>query len=42
LHLAAQENHKEILEILWVWAEKWQLNTNELKKKSLLAKKGNG
>ena len=42
LHLAAQENHIEILQKLWVWAEEWQLNTNELKKKLLLAKDKEG
>jgi hypothetical protein len=29
LHMAAQENHREILQKLLVWAEEWQLNTNE-------------
>jgi hypothetical protein len=32
LHLAAQENHAGILEILWVWAKETQQNPNELKK----------
>jgi len=34
LHVAAQENLTEILHTMWVWAEEWQLNTNELKKNS--------
>jgi len=43
LHLEAQENHtKKILQKLRVWAEEWQLNTNELKKKLLLAKDKEG
>jgi len=32
LHKAAQNNHTEILQKLWVWTEEWQLNTNALKK----------
>ena len=38
LHMAAQENHTEILQKMWVWAEKWHLNTNEIMKNLLLAK----
>jgi hypothetical protein len=29
LHMAAQENHTEILQKMWVWAEEWKLNTKE-------------
>ena len=42
LHLAAWGNHIEILQKLWVWAEEWDPNTNELKKKLLLAKDKEG
>ena len=41
LHVAVKRNQVEILEILWVWAEE-QLNTNELRKKLLLAKDKSG
>jgi len=34
LHMAAQENHIEIFQKLWVWTEEWQLNTNQLRKNS--------
>jgi hypothetical protein len=36
--LAAEENHVEILQKLWVWAEEMEQNPNALKKKLFLAK----
>jgi hypothetical protein len=42
LHIAAKENYTEVLQEVWVWTEEWQLNTNELKKKLLLAKDKDG
>jgi len=38
LHMSPQNNLIEILEKLWAWTDVWQLNTNALKKKFLLAK----
>ena len=32
LHLAAHKNQTDLLQKLWVWAEEWQLNRNELRK----------
>jgi len=40
--MAAQNNHTEILQKLWVWSEEWQLITNMLKEKLLLAKDKDG
>jgi hypothetical protein len=36
------DNDIGILQKLWVWAEEFQLNSNELKKKLLLAKDKKG
>ena len=41
-YMEAHDNHMEILQKICVWTEEWQLNTNELKKKLLLAKDKNG
>jgi ankyrin repeat protein len=38
LHLAADGNHVEILQKLWVWIEEEKMNTNYLKKNLLQAK----
>jgi ankyrin repeat protein len=42
LQISAKENHVGILQKLWVWAEEWQLNSNELKKIVLLTKDNDG
>ena len=41
-HLAAEENHVELLKKIWVWAEESKLHPNELKKKLFLSKDNYG